>query len=93
MMFFAQNADAEFSGFEPKMPVKTLNYPKLPQIPGVCSNARPHLQCQKTCRHNWHLPTMRAFSTSTNTPQPACDYAYCRAAETTAKTHHVYLCV
>jgi hypothetical protein len=33
-----------------------------PQSPGICANALPHLKCQKTCRHNWHIPTSRAPS-------------------------------
>lgn len=28
----------------------------LIEIPGTCSNARPHLRCQNTCWHDWHLP-------------------------------------
>ena len=44
------------------------------------------------------IPAMRAFSSDTDTPQPDCDIgtssnAYCREAGSTAKTHHVYLCL
>ena len=43
---------------------------------------------------------MRAFSSDTDDPQPDCDDAgstandaYCRDSGSTAKTHHVYLCL
>ena len=42
---------------------KMLKIPQIPnEIASICSNARPHLKRQKTCRHNWHLPTQRELA-------------------------------